>query len=162
MNRESDEASGDRSLYAKDVLSRFGFLSWFRCPLEKHPQLGIVQVSHVGWRFAAPCDDLKKVFEEVANAAPRHVEWIFKAQKNWLILPLLLSEETHRNGGDFGAAQSFLVEDQDFCIAVSKDLDLILAALELKGSPSPSRTLPGPGGPESPGQTSVLAGRGAD
>ncbi|MGW9370431.1 hypothetical protein ACWGVR_10505 [Streptomyces xanthophaeus] len=79
-----------------------------------------------------PRDDLKKAFEEVANAAPRHVEWTFKAQKNWLILPLLLNEETRRNGGDFGAAQSLLVEDQDFCIAASKDLALVLAALELK------------------------------
>ncbi|WP_405830587.1 hypothetical protein [Streptomyces sp. NBC_00105] len=117
-------------LRAHAALSRFAPLFWFRSPVERHPRLGHVQIAHLGWRFAEPHDEFKAVFEAVARDAPRHVEWRFKAAKNWLIRPVRLAEESARNGDDFGEAQVTVTKDQDFCLLAAKDMDLILQAIE--------------------------------
>ncbi|MEW2136908.1 hypothetical protein AB0892_09965 [Streptomyces sp. NPDC005409] len=101
-----------------------------------------MQIAHLGWRFAEPHDEFRPLFEAVVRDAPRHVAWEFKAAKNWLILPVRLSEESRRNGDRFGEAQTTVTEDQDFCVAASKDMDLILRALEDAAPKAPSADKP--------------------
>lgn len=62
--------------------------------------------------------------------APRHVDWQFKVKRNWLILPVRLIEETAQSGNNFSEAECKLFADQDFCLAASADMELILQALE--------------------------------
>ncbi|MEU2833616.1 hypothetical protein ABZ667_34030 [Streptomyces lavendulae] len=96
-----------------------------------------MQVSHLGWRFVEPHDEFRPVFEEAVRDAPRNVDWQFKVKRNWLILPVRLTEETARCGDDFGAGKSRLLEDQEFCLAALADMELILQALEAAAPPAP-------------------------
>ncbi|MGJ0154587.1 hypothetical protein ACR3S4_14675 [Streptomyces sp. CH8.1] len=130
MNSPLGESERSRSALAREILGRFAPLSWFRSQPEHHPRLGHVQIAHLGWRFSEPHDECKPVFEAVVRDAPRHVEWEFRAAKNWLILPARLSEESRRNGDHFSEALAAVTEDQEFCILASKDMDLILRELD--------------------------------
>ncbi|GAA3378471.1 hypothetical protein [Streptomyces racemochromogenes] len=130
MNPNGETFQSGRSLRAKGILERFAPLSWFRHPLERHPRLGHLQITHLGWRFADPHEEFIPTFEAATRYAPRRVSWEFKAVKNWLILPTRLAEETQRNGDDFSHAQMEVTKDQDFCLAASQDMDLILQALD--------------------------------
>ncbi|MFE3765169.1 hypothetical protein ACFXPI_25805 [Streptomyces sp. NPDC059104] len=111
-------------------------------PVERH-EFGYLQVAHLGWRFIDPHDEFRPVFEEAVRNAPRHLDWRFKVKRNWLILPVRLTEETARCGDNFSEAQSRLLADQDFCLATSADMELILQALDAAAPPAPAA-------PESP------------
>ncbi|MFE6841265.1 hypothetical protein [Streptomyces sp. NPDC057686] len=116
---------------AREILGRFAPLSWFRAPLRTHPKFRYTQIAHLGWRFSDPHEELKPVFEAAVRDSPRNAEWVFKAQRNWLILPTRLLQETASCGGDFGLAQQTLTQnDQEFCIAASEDMELILNSLD--------------------------------
>ncbi|WP_042801420.1 hypothetical protein [Streptomyces sp. C] len=117
-------------------MNSYAPLFWFRHPLERHPRFGYLQIAHLGWRFADPRDEFMPVFEAAAREAPRHVDWVFKAARNWLILPTRLTEETRRNGGNFSHAQATVREDQEYCLAAAQDMELILRRLAA-ASPNP-------------------------
>ncbi|MFD0353025.1 hypothetical protein ACFVHW_04635 [Streptomyces sp. NPDC127110] len=126
----------DRGLRAKTILNSYAPLFWFRHPLERHPRFGYLQIAHLGWRFAEPHAEFMPIFEAAARDAPRHVDWEFKGMRNWLILPTRLTEETRRNGDNFIHAQATVREDQEYCLAAARDMELILRRLAA-ASPNP-------------------------
>ncbi|MEU8462777.1 hypothetical protein [Streptomyces sp. NPDC029003] len=138
MTAYEDDFPEDRKPDAMAVLSRFAPLAWYRSSLERHPRLGYVQVANLGWRFIEPHDEFMQVFENVTRDAPQHLDWQFKVKRNWLILPARLSEESARCGDNFIAAKVSLMRDQEFCIAASKDMWLILRALDAAAPPTPT------------------------
>ncbi|MFE2155687.1 hypothetical protein ACFXAO_37280 [Streptomyces lavendulae] len=119
------------------ILRRFAPLAWFRSPVERH-EFGYRQVAHLGWRFIDPHDEFRPVFEEAVRDAPRQLDWQFKVKRNWLILPVRLTEETARCGDNFSHAEYRLFADQEFCLATSTDMELILQALDAAAPPAPA------------------------
>ncbi|ATZ25261.1 hypothetical protein ACFZBM_37300 [Streptomyces lavendulae] len=135
--RDEKDAPRDRTRYALTILRRFAPLAWYRSPVERH-EFGYLQVAHLGWRFTEPHDEFRPVFEETVRDAPLLLDWRFEVKRNWLILPVRLTEETARCGDNFSEAQSRLLEDQEFCLATSAGLELILQALDAAAPPAPT------------------------
>ncbi|WP_393060485.1 hypothetical protein [Streptomyces sp. LN549] len=82
-----------RNERARQVLSRFGDVAWFRSPVERHPVNGYLQVAFVGWRYTEPREELKTVFDSAVREAPKQVEWTFGSARNWMIVPTRLIQE---------------------------------------------------------------------
>lgn len=137
MNPDENDNPADRTRRALEILRRFAPLAWFRSPVERH-EFGYMQVAHLGWRFIDPHDEFRPVFEGAVRDAPRHLDWRFKVKRNWLILPVRLTEETERCGDNFSQAEYRLFADQEFCLATSADMELILQALDAVAPPAPA------------------------
>ncbi|MFJ3529534.1 hypothetical protein [Streptomyces sp. NPDC090132] len=130
-----------RNERARQVLSRFGDVAWFRHPVERHPFYGYLQVSFVAWRYVDPREELKKVFETAVQEAPERVEWTFRSVRNWMIVPSRLMREAGPDGANFNDAMGAIREsDQEFCAATAEDLENTLRKLaeapSIDGSPS--------------------------
>ncbi|MGN5630438.1 hypothetical protein [Streptomyces sp. AC154] len=130
-----------RNERARQVLSRFGDVAWFRHPVERHPFYDYFQVSFVGWRYAEPREELKAVFESAIREAPKQVEWTFRSIRNWMIVSTRLIREADPDGRNFNDAMGAIREnDQEFCAATAEDLENILRKLaeapSIDGSPS--------------------------
>ncbi|MEV8226715.1 hypothetical protein AB0P41_11750 [Streptomyces sp. NPDC079167] len=119
-----------RNERAKQVLSRFGDVVWFRSPTERHPVYGYLQVAFVGWRYAEPDDQLKKIFESAVRETPKQVEWTFKSTRNWMIVPSRLIQEAGPDGQNFNQAMDLIRQsDEDFCAKTAGDLEKIFQTL---------------------------------
>ncbi|MFI6651647.1 hypothetical protein ACIBI8_29085 [Streptomyces sp. NPDC050529] len=119
-----------RNERARQALSRFGDVVWFRSPVERHPDYGYLQVAFVGWRYAEPHEELKALFDSAVREAPEQVEWTFRSVRNWMIVPTRLIQEAGPGGQNFNEAMGAIRErDQEFCAETAEDLERILRAL---------------------------------
>ncbi|MBD3578362.1 hypothetical protein ICJ52_19265 [Streptomyces sp. KD18] len=113
---------------ARTALERFAPLAWLKCTPEID-HTGRIQAPLPGWRFSEPHPELKEMFMSVVKDAPQNVTWVFKERRNSLIAPSRLTQ--HEQGGedhpDLAIAPSG--NDQQFCIAASHDIDLIIHAI---------------------------------
>jgi hypothetical protein len=104
---------------------------WFRSPTEQHPIHGYLHVAFIGWRFAEPREELKSVFEQALQVAPTDVEWTFRSERNWMILPTRLLHEVGPDTRDFIEAVATITRtDQSFCATTAEDLEKILSAID--------------------------------
>ncbi|MFJ2092406.1 hypothetical protein ACIOEW_24500 [Streptomyces sp. NPDC087901] len=119
-----------RNEWARQVLSRFGDVEWFRSPVERHPIYGYLQVAFVGWRYAEPHEELKAVFDSAVREAPKQVDWTFIPARNWMIAPTRLIQKAGPDRQNFNEAMDAIREcDQEFCAATAEDLERVFRAL---------------------------------
>ncbi|MEU5170063.1 hypothetical protein [Streptomyces mutomycini] len=119
-----------RNERAKQVLSRFGDVVWFRSPVERHPVYGYLQVAFVGWRYAEPDEQLKKIFESTVRETSKQVDWTFTSTRNWMIAPSRLIQEAGPDGQNFNQAMDLIRQsDQGFCEKTAGDLEKIFQTL---------------------------------
>ncbi|RST07358.1 hypothetical protein EF910_06660 [Streptomyces sp. WAC07149] len=135
---DSEPLRVDRVLRAKAILNSYAPAPWAICPDERDARFGYFQVARLIWRFDEPHDELIPVFEAAARDAPRCVGWEFTAGENWCIQPTRLAEEWRGNGKNMQKAKLAVIQDQEFCLAASQDLDLILQMLAAS-APNPGR-----------------------
>lgn len=128
--RPAGGAGMKRNERARQVLSRFGDVAWFRSPVERHPVYGYLQVAFVGWRYTEPREELKTVFDSAVRGAPKRVEWTFGSARNWMIVPTRLIQEAGADNQNFNEAMDAIRErDQEFCAATAEDIERIFRAL---------------------------------
>ncbi|MGE7389937.1 hypothetical protein ACQKM2_31100 [Streptomyces sp. NPDC004126] len=128
----------DRVLRAEAILNSYAPLLGAICPDERHPRFGHFQVARLVWWFAEPHDEFIPLFEAAARDAPRLVGWECRVGKIWDISPARLLEEWRGNGKNMQKAKLAVIQDQEFCLAASQDLDLILQMLAAS-APDPGR-----------------------
>ncbi|MFD3554947.1 hypothetical protein ACFWWA_23060 [Streptomyces goshikiensis] len=115
---------------ARAALSRFAPVVWLRSISEIDHTTGLVQLPSLGWRFSEPHPELREMFTSVVRDAPRNIAWAFEERKNSAIVPARLIAEGKPDGEDFGDLRRAISQsDQEFCIAASEDIELIIQAL---------------------------------
>ncbi|MCX5145556.1 hypothetical protein OHB36_01980 [Streptomyces sp. NBC_00320] len=121
---------------AKAALERFAPVFWLSSTSEINRTTGLVQVPTLGWRFSEPHPELKGMFTSVVRDAPRNIAWFFGERKNSLIMPSRLINESGPDGGDLRDLGTAISQrDQEFCIAASEDVELIIQAIAAQPAP---------------------------
>ncbi|MFD7556412.1 hypothetical protein ACFV9E_17975 [Streptomyces sp. NPDC059835] len=129
MEMKDEEERLPRFQRARNALERFAPVFWMKSTSETNHMTGFVQLPSLGWRFSEPHPELREMFQSVVRDAPRNTDWSFKEKKNSLILPSRLISEGGPDG-DFGDLASAISQnDQEFCIAASDDIELIIDAI---------------------------------
>ncbi|MGC5542688.1 hypothetical protein OH733_27360 [Streptomyces griseus] len=119
-----------RNELAKQALSHFGRVVWFRSPVERNPNDGKLQVAFVGWRFAEPREDIREILDSIVQETTTKVEWEFRSAKNWMIVPRRLILEAGPAASKFNEAMVAISQsDQRFCAESAADLEKILHRL---------------------------------
>lgn len=72
------------------------------------------------------------MFRSVTRDAPLNVDWTFKELRNSFIVPSRIAESD--TGGE-GPHDLSVTSDQDFCVAASEDIELIIDALAAQPAP---------------------------
>ncbi|MEV5971804.1 hypothetical protein [Streptomyces sp. NPDC051921] len=98
-------------------------------------------MTFLAWRFAYPRDEFKALFEEVVRSGPEKTKWEFRpGEKNWMIVPVRLIEESGPDTEHFNeAVASISKNDQAFCADTAVDLESILNALAKASDRLPER-----------------------
>ncbi|MFH8625743.1 hypothetical protein ACH4A8_28305 [Streptomyces vietnamensis] len=117
---------------AGETLSRLGSLKWLKVSGGRHPNYGYHQVPLLGWRFEESRADHLRLIELAVRTTPTQVDWrIDTSRRNWLLAPARILGD----GEDAAASPAFddrvhlAMQDQDFCVRASADLDAILRTL---------------------------------
>lgn len=98
----------------------------------------LVEPPTIGWRFSEPHPELREMFRSVTRNAPRNVDWTFKESRNSFIVPSRIAES---DAGGEGPHDLSITSDQDFCVAASEDIELIIDALAAQPAPSTAARL---------------------
>ncbi|MEV6575716.1 hypothetical protein [Streptomyces sp. NPDC051577] len=93
---------------------------------------GLAEVPTIGWRFSEPHPELGEMFRSVTRDAPQNVDWTFKELRNSFIVPSRIAESD--TGGE-GPHDLSVTSDQDFCVAASEDIELIIDAIAAQPAP---------------------------
>ncbi|MGW4687532.1 hypothetical protein ACWEPM_21895 [Streptomyces sp. NPDC004244] len=120
---------------AKAALERFAPVAWIRSTSEIGIT-GLVQAPSLGWRFSEPHPELKEMFASVVRDAPQNISWFFGERGNSLIVPSRLVDEAGPDGEGYGDLRTAISKsDQEFCIAASQDIELIIQAIAAQPAP---------------------------
>ncbi|MFD8990043.1 hypothetical protein [Streptomyces goshikiensis] len=115
---------------ARAALERFAPVVWLRSISEIDHTTGLVQLPSLGWRFSEPHPELREMFTSVVRDAPQNIAWAFEERKNSVIVPARLIAEGKPGGEDFGDLRRAISKsDQEFCVAASEDIELIIQAI---------------------------------
>ncbi|MFJ9078214.1 hypothetical protein ACIRO3_23710 [Streptomyces sp. NPDC102278] len=85
-----------------------------------------------GLGFSEPHPELAVMFRSVTRAAPRNVDWTFKELRNSFIVPSRIAES---DAGGEGPHDLSVTSDQNFCVAASEDIELIIDAIAVQSAP---------------------------
>ncbi|WP_328763583.1 MULTISPECIES: hypothetical protein [unclassified Streptomyces] len=121
---------------ARAALERFAPVVWLRSTSEINHTTGLVQLPTLGWRFSEPHPELNGMFASVVRDTPRNIAWFFGERKNSLIMPARLINESGPDGADLNdLATAISQHDQEFCVAASEDIELIIQAIAAQPAP---------------------------
>ncbi|MFK0253167.1 hypothetical protein [Streptomyces sp. NPDC090445] len=120
---------------AKAALERFAPVAQIRSTSEIGIT-GLIQVPSLLWRFSEPHPELKEMFTSVVRDAPQNITWFFEERRNSLIMPSRLVHEAGPGGEGYrDIAIDISQTDQEFCIAASQDIELIIQAIAEQPAP---------------------------
>ncbi|GAA3136883.1 hypothetical protein GCM10017687_61790 [Streptomyces echinatus] len=128
-----------RSSEARQALSRFGDLTWFKLPKEYNDILGRHQVTYLGWRYQVPREDVAQTIENAVRESPTQLEWALdRTRRNWILLPSCILHEARglANPAFANVIHSIGTLDQEFCLKTVSDLKLIIRHLQQIPAPA--------------------------
>ncbi|MGI5221713.1 hypothetical protein [Nocardia sp. CA-290969] len=115
-------------------LRRFGSLEWYRHGGGAGDDDRFTPPLVV-WRFAEPlpvsfAEDLRRIVEDER----REIDWLFDTtRRNWVLVPSHVMEEKgrHQFATEAQAADLIVRNEPEYCRRSVRDLDRIIAALDL-------------------------------
>lgn len=114
---------------ARNTIGRFAPVVWMKSLSETDEITGLVRLPTIGWRFSEPHPELQEMFHSATREAPQNIDWSFTEKRNSLIVPSRLIAEGGPDGQWNELRSDIEQNDQEFCIASSEDIELIIDAI---------------------------------